>query len=409
MKIDVEIIDRKEHIKPDKLQAGKIFGIIAKVIKSGVTTISCQGSSRSGKTYNILILLIVFCLIKPGITVSIVRATLPSIKGSVFRDFKEILFKLGIYDDRSLNKTEMIYTFQNGSFIEFFSTDSEQKLRGRKRDILYVNEANELKFIEWQQLKMRTTWFTILDYNPSFTDDHWICELNKDERVHHFFSTYKDNPFLEQTIIDEIESLRNKNKSLWQIYGLGQQAIIEGLIFENIEIVDEYPTWAKRQAIGLDFGYTNDPTAAVRCGIIDNDLYMDELFYSTHMLSKDIIEELRPWKGYKVISDSADPRLIQEIRNGGINIYPVDKFKGSIMAGINKMQEYNLKITRRSFNLIKEFKNYTYEQDKDERWLNQPIDAYNHGIDAGRYYVLGIILGRTGNLKINSLLNSLPR
>jgi phage terminase large subunit len=294
----------------------------------------------------------------------------------------------------------MIYTFPNGSFVEFFSTDSEQKLRGRKRNILFVNEANELLFIEWQQLKMRTTHFAIVDYNPSFSDDHWLCNLNKEVRTLHFVTTYKDNPFLEQTIVDEIESLRNKNASLWRIYGLGLQAMVEGLIFENVEIVDDFPIWCKKVAIGQDFGYTHDPSTGIRCGVIGDELYLDELFYQTHMLASDLIRELNPYSGLRVVSDSADPRLIQEIKNGGINIYPVEKGTGSIMAGITKMLEMKIKITKRSVNLLKEFRNYTYLQDKDGKWLNEPIDAYNHGIDAARYYVLGVILGKIKHPKI---------
>ena len=242
---------------------------------------------------------------------------------------------------------------------------------------------------------MRTTRFAILDYNPSFSDDHWLCTLNKDPRTFHFVTTYKDNPFLEQTIVDEIESLQEKNKSLWQIYGLGMQAIVEGLIFKEIEIIDEFPSWAKSQATGIDFGFTNDPTAAIKCGIIDDNLYLDELFYRTQMLSKDITNELKGQNNdLDVMSESADPRLIQEIANSGINIYPVEKFQGSVMAGITKMLEYKIKVTRRSVNLIKEFKKYTYMQDKEGKWLNKPIDRYNHGIDATRYYILGKILGR---------------
>lgn len=328
------------------------------------------------------------------------RATLPALKGSVFVDFKEILYKLGLFDEKALNKSEFIYTFPNGSWVEFFSTDSEQKIRGRKRDVLYANEANELKFIEWQQLKMRTTQFAIVDYNPSFTDDHWLCDINKDKKTFHFISTYKDNPFLEQTIIDEIESLQHKNKSLWQIYGLGLQAQIEGLIFTNVEVVDEIPSWIKKRWIGIDFGYTFDPTAIGEVAIQGNDLYIDEICYKTKMLSGDIIRELKPYDSYEVISESADPRLIDEIKNGGINIHPVEKFPGSIMAGINKLLEYNIKITRRSFNALREFKNYTYKQDKEGKWLNEPIDAFNHIIDLVRYVVLAKVLGRIQTTKI---------
>ena len=383
-----------------KIQTTNIFARVDKAVKDGYTIISAQGSSRSSKTYNILIWLITYLLQHPNYDLSIVRASLPALKGSVYRDCMEIIQKLGIYDPKMLNKTEMIYTLPNGSFIEFFSTDAEQKLRGRKRKLLFVNEANELSFIEWQQLKMRTSVLAILDYNPSFSDDHWICDINKDNRCFHFISTYKDNPFLEQTIIDEIESLRHKNESLWRIYGLGLQSQVEGLIFPEITIVEEFPEYAKKQAIGIDFGYTNDPTAIVRCGLVDDCLYLDESCYQTHMLAKDIIEVLKEL-GQEVMAESADPRLIQEISNAGVLIYPVDKFQGSIMAGINKMQEYKICITRRSINGIKEARNYTYTQNKDGMWLNKPIDAWNHFWDASRYYVLGKILGKIINVNHN--------
>ena len=377
-----------------KVQTTKIYTQVEKAIQQGYTTVSAQGSSRSSKTYNILIWLIIYCLKTPGTRLSIVRATLPAIKGSVFIDFKEILMKMLIFDEKCLNKSEFTYSFPNGSWVEFFSTDSEQKLRGRKRDVLYVNEANELKFIAWQQLKMRTTRFAVIDYNPSFTDDHWICEVNKEGKTHHFISTYKDNPFLEQVIVDEIESLQHKNKSLWQIYGLGLQAQIEGLIFINVNLVESIPAHIRNRNIGMDFGFTNDPTAIIDVALDGSTLYIDEICYKTRMLSSDIIRELKPSGLKKVISESADPRLIQEIKNAGVNIHPVHKGEGSIIEGINKMLEYDIKITKRSYNLIKEFKNYTYEQDKDGKWLNQPIDAFNHGIDAVRYVILETVLGR---------------
>lgn len=376
------------------VQTTKIYKIVDEAIKNGYTTISAQGSSRSSKTYNILIWLIIYCLNNPGTRLSIVRATLPALKGSVFIDFKEILNKMGIYDEKAMNKTELTYIFPNGSWVEFFSTDSEQKLRGRKRDVLFVNEANELKYIEWQQLKMRTTKFTLIDYNPSFSDEHWICDVNNEQNTFHFISTYKDNPFLEQTIINEIESLQHKNESLWKIYGLGLQAQIEGLIFTNIEIIDEIPGHVKMNNIGIDFGYSNDPTAIVDIGIYNDCLYVDEICYKTYMLTSDIIRELKPYYPKKVIAESADPRLIQEIRNAGINIKPVTKGHGSVMEGITKMLEYRICITKQSINIIKELKNYTYEQDSNGKWLNKPIDAFNHGIDATRYVVLETVLGK---------------
>jgi phage terminase large subunit len=374
-------------------------------MKDGFTTVSLQGSSRSSKTYNTLIWLIVYCLNHPNTRLSVVRATLPALKGSVFIDFKEILMNMLLFDEKQLNKTELTYHFTNGSWVEFFSTDSEQKLRGRKRDILFVNEANELSFIEWQQLKMRTTRFAIVDYNPSFTDEHWLCGLNQESRTKHIITTYKDNPFLEKTIVDEIESLQYKNESLWKIYGLGIQAQIEGLIFKNVELIDSLP-YAKRIFVGMDFGFTNDPTAIVEVVITEDTIFINEVCYKTEMVASDIIKEIKHkfshvqnmqnrWPdGQRIISESADPRLIKEIHNAGINIIPVEKFPGSIEAGINKMLEYKICVTKNSYNVIKEFKNYTYQQDKDGKWLNKPIDSFNHAIDAIRYIILTEILGK---------------
>lgn len=377
-----------------KIQTTKIYAEIQQAVISGYTTVSLQGSSRSSKTYNTLIWLIMYCLQRPYTRLSIVRATLPAIKGSVFIDFKEILHRMGIWDDKAHNKTEFTYQLPNGSWVEFFSTDSEQKLRGRKRDVLFVNEANELSYLEWQQLKMRTTQFTIIDYNPSFSDEHWICGVNADKRTYHFISTYKDNPFLEQTVIDEIEGLKGKNTSLWQVYGLGMQAVIEGLIFKSYTVVKDIPITAKRKWLGMDFGFTNDPTAICEVAVLDDTIYIDEVAYNTQMLSSDIIRVLKGQKTpLKVISESADPRLIQEIYRAGINIHPVKKFSGSIEAGISKMLEYKIAITERSTNVIKEFKNYTYKQDKEGKWLNDPIDCYNHAIDAVRYVVMSELLG----------------
>lgn len=373
----------------------KNFIKLGEAFEQGYTTVSEQGSSRSSKTYSNVQWLIKRCLDVAGTTISIVRKTMPAIKRSVYRDFEEIMVTWELWNDRRMNKSEFVYTFDNGSWIEFFSCENEQKMRGSKRQILFVNEANELSFIEWQQLQMRTTLFSILDYNPSFSDEHWINQVNKERKTYHFISTYKDNPFLEQKVIDEIESLQWKNKTLWQVYGLGQQAIVEGLIFPNITVTDYVPSETQRHRyIGMDFGYENDPTAIVEVSFFRKQMYIRELCYKTHMLTKDIIEELKkiPWEP-EIISESADPRLVDEIYNAGLDIKPVHKFGGSIMAGITKMQEYEICVTSDSLNVIKELRNYTYRQDKEGKWLNVPIDAYNHAIDASRYVVLEKVLG----------------
>lgn len=380
-----------------KIQTTKVFSEIEKSVANGFHTVSEQGSSRSSKTYNTLIWIICRCLKFPNTTVSICRSTLPALRGSVLRDFIDILRNINMFDDKNYNKSSLMYTFDNGSWVEFFSCDSEQKLRGRKREILFVNEANELKFIEWQQLKLRTTWLSIIDYNPSFSEEHWIGKLNKEHTTYHFITTYKDNPFLEDVVINEIESLKTRNYSLWQIYGLGQQAVVEGLVFRNVEVVDEFPqtNYKRRQFVGMDFGYTNDPTAIVLVAIEEEtkSMYVDEICYKTEMLTSEIISTLKPYKREKIISESADPRLVQEIYRAGINIHPVVKFQGSIEAGLSKMQEYKIIVTRRSMDIIKEFRNYTYQQDKEGKWLNKPIDIWNHAIDAIRYVVMNEVLG----------------
>lgn len=379
--------------------AEKVWNGLVKGVSEGKTIISLQGSSRSAKTYNILIYLIIYLLQSPLTRLSIIRKTLPAIKGSALIDFKDILIKMNLWVDTDFNKTELIYKFSNGSWVEFFSTDNEQKIRGRKRDILFVNEANEITLLEWQQLKMRTTRFSILDYNPSFSEDHWIESENKDPDTYHFISTYLDNPFLEQKIIDDIEKLKDKNKSLWTVYGLGLRSVIEGRIFESFEIVEEIPSDVRWSRIGMDFGYTNDPTAIVRVAIRGEDMWLDELCYRTRMLTNEIIDFLKKECKYdKIISESADPRLIDEIYNAGLNIHAVEKYAGSINAGLTKMKEFNIKITKRSTNTKKEFENYVYAQDKDGKWLNQPAGGFDHIVDSARYVVLAEILAKGGKV-----------
>lgn len=365
----------------------------------GYTTASLQGSSRSSKSYSIMQWLIRQCYDHAGTSVSVVRKTLPALKRSIFRDFKEIMIEWGLWNDRSINNSDFVYSFGNGSWIEFFSCENEQKLRGSKRQILFVNEANEISFLEWQQLQMRTTVFSVIDYNPSFSEEHWINQVNDEKRTCFWISTYKDNPFLEQKVIDEIESLQWKNNSLWQVYGLGQRAVVEGLVFAQIEITDEIPWQAlKHRYVGMDFGYTNDPTAIIEVAFYKDNMYLNELCYQTHMLTADIIRELKniDWQP-EIISESADPRMVDEIYNAGLDIKAVHKYAGSINAGIMKMKEYRIYLTRRSTNLIKEFRNYTYRQDKEGKWLNEPIDAFNHGIDATRYVTIEKILGGYGS------------
>ena len=379
-----------------RLQTTVVYDELHTAVREGYTVISEQGGARSGKTYNTVLFLVMHLLSHPGTLLSIVRKTLPALKGSVYRDFEDIMRRLNLWDPKDYNKSEMIYRFPNGSEVEFFSTDNEQKLRGRKRDILFVNEANEVSFMEFKQLKMRTTSLSILDYNPSFGDNHWLCQLNTDPGTYHFTTTYRDNPFLEQTIIDEIESYRSLNPSLWRVYGSGLQAVIEGAVYPEYDIVDDIPKSARRRWGAIDFGFTNDPTAILEVGVDGKDFYIDEIAYQTGMVSGDIISVCRQSLGrHKIICESADPRLVEELYRSGLNVHAVRKFKGSVEAGISKAHEYRLKVTRRSVNVIKELKNYTYMQDRSGRRLNIPIDAYNHACDAFRYVIMEELMSGT--------------
>ena len=382
-------------IKPVYIQTTRVYAEIQQGVDLGYTTISEQGGARSSKTYNTVIWLVDRCRRVPGTKVSIVRKTLPALRGSVLKDSEEIIEKFQLWDRKRFNKSELVFTFPNGSWIEFFSCDNETKLRGRKRDILYVNEANELTEVEWKQLKMRTTTLSIVDYNPSFSDDHWLCSVNNDPRTYYFQTTYLDNPFLEQTIIDEIESYKTQNKNLWRIYGLGLQAVIEGLVFTEVDQVDEIPVEARRHRFrAIDFGYEHDPTAIEDVYFAGHDVYIDQLCYQTHMLTSDIIKVFKANDpAIKCISESADPRLVQEIYRAGVNIHPVVKFPGSVQAGIQTMQSYRFHFTKRSTECWREARNYVWAQDKEGKWINTPVDAFNHMWDGVRYVFMNEVMG----------------
>lgn len=370
------------------IQTTRIYSEIDNAVKAGYTLISLQGATRSSKTYNTLIWLVVYLITHPATSLSIVRATLPALRGSVLRDFKEILLKMDLWTDAAFNKTELTYTLPNGSFVEFFSTDDEQKLRGRKRDILFVNEANELSEIEFQQLKLRTAVLSLIDYNPSFTEDHWICTINADPRTYHFISTYKDNPFLPQNIIDEIESLRSKNPALWRVYGLGQMGMLEGVIY-TFDLCGDIPY--DTTCYGLDFGYSNDPTALVAVSIHGDDIYLRELCYDRGLLNSDIANLFSSCgierHSTPIYADSAEPKSIAELCRYGYNVRPAIKGKDSICTGIQKVKQYNLHVTKESTNLQRELRRYVWQMDREGKPLNIPVDIDNHLCDAFRYAI----------------------
>lgn len=346
-----------------------------------------QGGTRSGKTYNILIwILLGYIAQNTGKTISIARKTYPSLRASAMRDFIAIAQSVGLYNESQHNKTNSEITI-HGNLIEFMGMDQPQKIRGRKRDLLYCNEANELTIEDWRQLSLRTTDRIILDYNPS-EEFHWIYdEVIPRNDCDFFVTTYRDNPFLEPSVVAEIERLKDIDENYWRVYGMGERGQAKALIFTHDQI-DEIPADAKFKAYGLDFGYSNDPTALI--GIYEKDgcLYLDELLYKTGMTNSDIANYFKSLEIDRrdiVWADSGEPKSIEEIHRMGFNIRPATKGKDSIDIGIDIMRRFKIVITSRSINLIKEFRNYKYIEDKNGRVTNKPIDAFNHGIDAARY------------------------
>lgn len=345
-----------------------------------------QGGTRSGKTYNILLWIIFNYTDKnKGHTITICRKTFPSLRASVMRDFFEILRNHQLYYEEYHNKSSHEY-YLNGNLVEFISLDQPQKIRGRKRQMLYINEANELYYEDWQQLIFRTEGKVILDYNPSDTF-HWIYDkvIPRDD-CDFYQTTYKDNTFLEPAIREEIERLRDTDNDYWRVYGLGERGMSRAAVFQFGTM--SIPQEATLLAYGLDFGFTNDPSAMVQVYKSGDYLYIDELFYQTGMTNGDISNRLRDLgldRRAEIFADSAEPKSIEELHRFGWNVKPTQKGADSVNAGIDMLKRHKIFITSRSKNLEKELQNYKWVEDKNGNLLNKPIDAFNHAIDALRY------------------------
>lgn len=351
-----------------------------------------QGGTSASKTFTIIPMLITYASETPNSEISIVSESIPHLKRGAVKDFIKIMQMTGNWSEGSYNKSDMKYRFKNGSYIEFFSVDQPDKLRGARRHVLFINECNNVPFDAYLQLSIRTSKFIYLDYNPS--NEFWVhTELMGDKDVDFIILTYKDNEALDESIVREIEKAREKAKTSrywqnwWNVYGLGLVGSLDGVIFNNWSQIDSIPQEAKLFSYGMDFGFTNDPTTLVAVYKWNEKLIIDELIYQTKLLNSDIIrkcKELTDMQTY-IIADSAEPKSIQEIKNAGIRIKAAEKGKDSINHGIDLLQQYELLITSRSTNLIKEFRNYTWDVDKQGNKLNKPIDDWNHGIDALRY------------------------
>lgn len=391
------------------MRVTRTFEKIAAALNDEPRYIDNRGGARSGKTYSEmqLISLLASADKRPTIT-SVVSENLPHLKRGAIRDFKNAMMEDGNWDDARWNKSDFIYTFSSGSIIEFFGADVAGKLQGPARDRLVINEANRVEWEAARQLMVRTSGLVIYDYNPSAP--FWgTDEIPKRDRYALVHTTYKDNQYLPDEVRLEIEANKDSG-NWWRVYGLGLIGQIEGQIF-NFKVVDDMPdpagfieTW------GLDFGFSNDPTTIIRCLVHTGrrEIYADQLCWQTGMTNPDIAYSLKdfgigaPGLGPTVFADCAEPKSIEEVRRYGVNIKPCDK-KAAVREQIASLQGWKIYVTRRSVDLINEGRKYLYKQRSDGTYTNEPIDFFNHGIDALRYatYTGVILAGGRGNYSIS--------
>lgn len=366
----------------------KVYRDNAKAWLDNYRIIANKGGTRSGKTYSIVSLLITIAEGGKKVrSIDIVSESLPHLKRGALNDIDEILSNEGLIEnkDYTLNRSDKIYTFRSGSTIRFFSADDWGKVKGARRDVLYINECNRIKWEVYRQLAVRTTECVFLDWNPDaefWYEKNGIQTRNSTKEIH---STYKDNPYLTESQIAEIESNKD-DESWWKVYGLGLTGRPQGIIFTRWEQCNEIPQGARLVGRGLDFGFTNDPTAIVDVYLHEGKLWLDERCYRVNMTNDVIARELRGLDGW-TIAESAEPKSIREIYNYGIRtIEPCEKGQDSIRSGIQIMKRYELMVTSRSLNLIYELRNYKWKENKlTGEMTNEPIDKFNHAIDAVRY------------------------
>lgn len=366
-----------------KIQTSKVFSLLSNSTKR---IKSLRGGTRSGKTYNTCIYWIIKYLRSTGRTLTIARQTMPALRASVMRDFFEILDTIGIYDEANHNKTQNEYTL-NGNLVEFIGLNESRRVRGRKRNDLFINEVNETDLESFRQLALRTTDEIIVDYNPSEAHSFVYDQIETRDDCELFVTNYEDNPFLEKAVIDEIERLRDADEDYWKVYGLGEIANISNIIFTHWKKeAKDIPIFGDRY-YGLDFGY-NNPTALVEVTFYDNTLYFRELLYQSKLTNADLIEKLKTFPeldGGTIIADSAEPQRIEEITRAGFYIEPADKAKDSVKKGIDFIKSKPLRIHSDSTNILREIKRYSWKRDKDGNVLDDVVKFDDHALDAARY------------------------
>lgn len=374
----------------------KTSELYLKNLNSTASVVVNQGGTSSGKTYAILQVLFTIANNDPGCTITVIGQDIPNLKVGALRDALNIVQGSPALKHiiESFNKSDRLFTFKNGSLIEFNSYDDEQDAKSGKRDYSFFNEANGIPFGVYQQVALRTKKRVFIDYNPDA--EFWVHEhIIPATGTELYITDHRHNPFLDQAVRDKIEALKDIDIELWKVYARGKTGKIEGLIFRDWNLCEAIPVGATLIGLGLDFGFTNDPTALVEVYKQDGELWINELIYETR-LTNDMIankmKELSIERGWEIIADSAEPKSIQEIANYMFNIIPAEKGPDSIRAGINTLKRHKLNITKGSVGLRKELSRYKWAVDKDGKSLNKPIDVYNHAIDALRYLALNKLM-----------------
>ena len=349
------------------------------------------GGTSASKTISILLILIDYAQRHPGELISVVSESFPHLKRGAIRDFMSIMVEHNYFEDSCWNKTDCVYTFEEGAIIEFFSADQPGKVRGPRRDVLFINEANNISYETYTQLEIRTKKIIWLDWNP-VSEFWWYSEV-KDKDVDFITLTYKDNEALDSRIVEAIES-RRANKQWWLVYGEGQLGEAEGKIYKDWQIIDDVPHEARLERYGLDFGYSNDPTACDALYKWNGAWIIDQAIHQFGMSNKEIADTLKNLPRALVIADSAEPKSIDEINGYGINIVASEKGQGSVLQGIQYVQDQRIYVTKRSMDTIKEYRNYFWMTDKEGKTINEPNPMFNHHMDDIRYGIVSSI-GKT--------------